>query len=539
MNKYHIHLGYKKSTPQNQPIPGTAQVPNSAGGYAWEADQWDRLRRFLILGTEGGTYYIGEQQLTVENANNVLACLQADGVRVVREVVAISDAGRAPKNDPAIFVLALAAALGDTATKRAALDAVLLVCRTGTHLFMFAEYVQSMRGWGRGLRRSIANWYRSREAHRLAYQVVKYRQRNGWTHTDLMRLAHPKPSGETQEALFKWVTRPTETAWARDLTAPTDEVLAFIWGFERVQTAADVETVLKLIVQYDLPREALPTQWLNEARIWEALLEKMPVTAMIRNLGVMSKVGLLTPLSAAEDTVVERLTDAELLCKARVHPIALLSALKVYAQGRGERGKGQWTPTQRAIDALDNAFYLAFQNVEAANKRMMLALDVSGSMTGGAVAGVAGLTPRVASAAMALITARTEPRYTMTAFCDRMVPFSVSSKQRLDDVVKAMTGLPFGGTDCALPMLYAMENKLTVDTFVVYTDSETWFGTIHPAQALAQYREKTGIPAQLVVVAMVGNRFTIADPNDSRMLDVVGFDSATPNLIANFAKGQI
>ena len=62
--------------------------------------------------------------------------------------------------------------------------------------------------------------------------------------------------------------------------------------------------------------------------------------------------------------------------------------------------------------------------------------------------------------------------------------------------------MPFGGTDCALPMIYARNNRLEIDTFVVYTDSETWFGQIHPAQALWQYREKTGIPAQLVVVAM-------------------------------------
>jgi 60 kDa SS-A/Ro ribonucleoprotein len=95
-------------TPQNQPIPGTAQVPNSAGGYAWEASAWDQLKRFLILGSEGGSYYATEAALTVENANHVLACIQDDGLRVVRETVAISETGRAPKNDPAIFVLALA-----------------------------------------------------------------------------------------------------------------------------------------------------------------------------------------------------------------------------------------------------------------------------------------------------------------------------------------------------------------------------------------------------------------------------------------------
>jgi 60 kDa SS-A/Ro ribonucleoprotein len=48
-----------------------------------------------------------------------------------------------------------------------------------------------------------------------------------------------------------------------------------------------------------------------------------------------------------------------------------------------------------------------------------------------------------------------------------------------------------------------------------------------------------GIPAQLVVVGMVANRFTIADPDDAGMLDVVGMDTATPQVITDFARGQI
>jgi 60 kDa SS-A/Ro ribonucleoprotein len=87
----------------------------------------------------------------------------------------------------------------------------------------------------------------------------------------------------------------------------------------------------------------------------------------------------------------------------------------------------------------------------------------------------------------------------------------------------------------ALPMVEALKHRWAVDTFVVYTDSETWAGNIHPAQALRNYRERMGIAAKLVVVAMTSNGFTIADPDDAGMLDVVGFDAATPNVISEFA----
>ncbi len=106
------------STPQSEPIPGSTQVPNSDVGYSWAVDDWTRLDRFLILGSEGGTYYIKERELTKQNAEAVARCIQADGERVVRRIVEISEAGRAPKNDPAVFALALCTALGDAATKR-------------------------------------------------------------------------------------------------------------------------------------------------------------------------------------------------------------------------------------------------------------------------------------------------------------------------------------------------------------------------------------------------------------------------------------
>ncbi len=72
---------------------------------------------------------------------------------------------------------------------------------------------------------------------------------------------------------------------------------------------------------------------------------------------------------------------------------------------------------------------------------------------------------------------------------------------------------------------------------MVYTGSETWAGAIHPVQALREYREKTGIAAKLVVVGMVSNGFSIADPDDGGMLDVVGFDAAAPAVNADFIRG--
>src|SRR5690348_17106450 len=124
----------------------------------------------------------------------------------------------------------------------------------------------------------------------------------------------------------------------------------------------------------------VPTELLTHAAAWEALLERMPLTALIRNLGVMTKVGLIASGANATRTVVDRLSDHEVLRGARVHPVGVLVALKTYAQGRGMKGSGKWAPVTQVVDALDKAFYLSFDNARTTGKRIMLALDVSGSM---------------------------------------------------------------------------------------------------------------------------------------------------------------
>jgi len=513
-----------KVTPQSESIQGKQMVENSAGGYSFAIDDWKRLERFLILGTEGGTYYTSERKLTKENAECILRCIQADGIRTVNTIIEISENGKAPKNDPALFALAVCASLGDLKTKQHALYSLPIVARIGTHLFHFATYVEQFRGWGRGLKRAIQNWYQDKSIDDLAHQVVKYQARDKWSHRDLLRLSHPKTKDITRNAIYKWVVD----------TEYIEPIHRFIEGYKLAHTG-EVKDKGQHIINYGLTREMIPTDWLDNKEVWEALLEKMPMTAMIRNLATMTRVGLIAPMAKANKKIITVLINKDAIKKARMHPITLLSALKTYEQGHGERGQNIWTPVSQIIDALNDAFYVSFDTIEPTGKRYMLALDVSGSMSVGHIAGVPGLTPRIVSATMAMTTARVENQYYIMGFSHVFNSLSISPKQRLDDIVEAISNLEFGGTDCALPMLHALEENIPIDVFCIYTDDETWVGEIHPVQALNEYRSKMGIPAKLIVISITATNFSIADPNDVGMMDVVGFSIDTPAIISQFS----
>src|SRR5438045_1698095 len=239
-----------KRVPQWAPLTG--QVQNSNAGYAWPVDDWTRLRRFLILGSEGGSYYASQWKLSRENAQAVERAVRADGVRAVQEILEVSRAGRAPKNDPALYALALAAGIGDEDTRKAALAVLPRVARTGTHLFQFASFVEGFRGWGRSLRRGVGRWYAAQSVDALAYQAIKYRRRDGVTHRDLLRLAHPAQSvsagnptldvSDAHRALFEWIVRGGEA----------DGLPRVVEGFARAQSAETPKHAAELVREYRL-----------------------------------------------------------------------------------------------------------------------------------------------------------------------------------------------------------------------------------------------------------------------------------------------
>jgi 60 kDa SS-A/Ro ribonucleoprotein len=519
-----------RKTPQSEAIPGT--VKNSAGGYSYGMDKWGRLERFLVLGSEGGTYYVSQRKLSVENAKSAGECIKEDGIRVVDLIVDISDKARAASNDPALYVLAMCTASEDLRVRSYALAKIPEVARIGTHLMHFAEYLEGFRGWGRAVRNGFGAWFTDKEPDNLAYQAIKYKQRDGWSLRDILRLSHPEASNVGHAAVFDWICRGTEN----DFTP----------GILKADVSTK-EAAIKAIVEFNMPREALPTELLKDKEVWEAMLPKMPMTAMVRNLGVMTARGLFEGGALNKNTkIVVAKFNEESVRKSRVHPLALITALYTYKQGRGTKGSLTWSPVGAICDALDEAFYMAFENVEPTGKNFLLALDVSGSMS--APIGGSPLNCREASSVMAMVTAKSESNYDVVGFTgggwsrdsniDNLKRLDITPKQRLDDIVRSTSRLPFGGTNCALPMLYATKKGLDVDAFVIYTDSETWAGDIHPMQALKEYRKKANKPdAKLIVVGMASNGFTIGDPEDRNCLDIVGFDTNTPQVISNFVRG--
>ena len=542
----------RRKTPQNERMLGRPeQVENNAGGFVWKIDDFARLRRFLILGSEGGTYYQGQHELSRENAEVVLRCADTDLGRTVDEILRAST-GAAPKNDESLFALALLASHKNPDVRRVALVHPRLrqVVRTGSHLLQFVSYLTGLRGWSRGLRTAIGDWYLNQAPLAVAYQVAKYRSRHDWSHRDILRQAHPKhmsPSyGYDLSAVFDWVTH-------GEIKKPDEadtEIVEYLGAVDALRKTRDVNEAVGLIENHNLTLDMVPKEILGKPKVLRALMWKMPMTALLRNLANLTRHEVLKPLTDETRHVVDALTDRKRIRQGRLHPVSVLIASLTYGAGKSTRADTTWQPIQQISTALEDAFNLSFQEVPETGARYYIGLDVSSSMTWGAASlygnhtdtgmlNVPGLSPRVASGAMAMSILRREKNVHVAAFSHVMTDLPLTARDSLADVTAKISGLPFGDTDCALPMLDAANREIPVDVFIIYTDNETWHGKVHPVEALQHYRKQMGIQAKLIVCAMTSTGFSIADPNDGGMLDVVGFDANVPAIIHQFVTGEL
>jgi len=540
------------ATPQIQRILGrTDQVRNNAGGYVFAKDLFTKVEDFLILGTTGGTFYITEDRLTVDNTGWLIQAIQADGTRVVQLITEVSTARppRAPKNRAAVFALAMVFSCGDPAAVQAAKAAFARVVRTTDHLSMFFGYAKQLRGkaagqgtslvTGRALRSALASWFLAGEVDAIAWKACKARQRvtpagETFALRDALRIAHPKANTAERRALLGWLAGKVSDGEARSQVRAVDAFLS-------AQAATTEAAAIAIATERKVPWEFLPSGLLASPAVWEALVPHLGMTALLRNLARLTRLGVLGPFAPANETVTARLRSAEALRNGRIHPMDVFLALRVYLSGLSQPDRRAerhiWTPVAEISDALEEAYELSFGHVQASGKRMLVAVDSSGSMSwkqltlSGSPLG----SPYEVGCAMAAILKRIEGGNVHVIDVDTQVhPSRITVRTRLREIGSwPPSG---GGTDLSLPFTHATKRKMEVDGFALFTDGETWAGRQHASQALAAYRRKYNSGARVVLASMVAVGHSIAEPEDAGVLNIAGMDAALPMVATEFIR---
>ncbi len=531
---YKFFTQKQQQTPQSQPIPGreSEMIQGRSGGWMFDAGIWKMLRRCLLIGTAKSTYYAGKRELTEDFVAVVREAVAENPTKVAEEILYASD-GRSINNSAPIFALVLLSMGEAPEAKKAFQEIFPQVVRTGSHFYEWLNYTKSLRGFGKVIREVGKNWLSREDVKGLAYQLLKYQQRQGFSHRDALRLFHVKPTTEDQQLLFNWVIK----GWEELPSEIPSEALAQIWWYEWLKRNPD--QTHEAISQGRLTHEMAAPVGKMDKQAWQLLFNQMPIGAMLRNLGSLTELGVLRADAGANLSRVEAvLNNKEHLRKGRIHPIDVLKALKTYQSG-GRLGRSQktWNPVSRIVDILETAVELSFEVVEPTGKSFMHAVDVSGSM--GSLVADMGLSCCEIATTMALVTAKAEKNYTIRGFATDFRNLDITAKDSFSSAVRKASNQNFGGTDASVAYDWMIKNKFKADVVCFWTDSESWAGRRHPSQALAEYRNKVNRNVKAVYVTLAPYRITLVDPKDPLSWDLAGFDPSTPRVIQMLATGEL
>lgn len=546
-----------KETPQSKPIKGreSEMHKNAAGGYVFTNTDTDMMKRMYILGITENIYYSSQQTAEILNGQIIEWIQKGLAIQLIdlaEELFAFRNdappiAPTRNKHIP-IHVYALIikhsnlkdrSYLYDTIPKRT-------VIKNLSQMLQFVSSLELTCGkipTGSGVKRMMEKWIKSFTSDDWEYQVAKYRGKSIGLR-NFLRLYHPRHLKSEKLVVNEWAIR---KELGKDFDSEFEKP-SVLQAIDSLTIDSSKRDVISAIQKHRLSWEMIPNVFMKDGDVLMELAglnsgNVVNLTAFFRNIPRYAAAGVIN-----SEKMIERLrflaneNGVQSLAGNGIHPFNTLLALNGYRDGRSRNL--QWNIEPSVSRLLEKIFYNSFKAVPAIDKRVFHALDVSSSMTWGAIAGLA-ITPLEAEAVMLKVAIESGGHNNVIAkgfttsgsWYDNDVLQDIPFDLSYDELLKYMKNLDFGGTDCALPFQYALEREMFIDTFIIHTDNETWSGKQHPSEILREYRRRVNPDAKVVMIAYQSNRATINDPNDNLALDVVGFSGNAFETINQFVQG--
>jgi len=482
-----------------------ATAVNEAGGLAYSRDPRAALALYASTGCLNGTYYADdEQQLT-----QVLAlCAEVDAGFVARVAIHARQHGHM-KDMPALLLATLASRDGS-----AFAQAFGRVVDNGRMLRNVVQILRSGRTGRRSLgslpKRLVRQWLDRASVHQIVQAAIGQQP----SLADVIRMVHPKPADAEREALYAWVLgRPY-----REEALPS--LLKHYEAFKRASEGALPD--LPFAYFTSLPLQQSHWQALARQVSWQTL--RMNLNTFARN-GVFKDAGLVAEVAA-------RLCDPALIGRARVFPYQLLAARDAAAASPEAIGQ-----------ALDQALEIATRQVPVLQGRVVVAVDVSGSMAAPVTGVRKGATSKVrcvdAAALLAACVRRGNPKARVLPFDTAVRKVELTADAAVLVQARQLAALCGGGTTISAPLAALNRERAQVDLLVLVSDNQSWCETRQhgPTETMRQWQLlKQRCPAaRLVCIDLQPARTSQLVERDD-VLHIGGFSDAVFQLLADYAE---
>ncbi|MBK8980217.1 MAG: RNA-binding protein [Planctomycetes bacterium] len=493
--------------------PPRADARNEAGGRAYALTPHQALAQLAVTGCLNGTFYASDAEQLDAALELARAVAAAGDAEFVARTALWAREQASMKDMPALLLALLTVDHGALAA--AVFDRVI---DDGKMLRNFVQILRSgavgRKSLGTRPKRLVREWLRKRSDRALIHASIGDRPSLG----DILRMVHPKPDSPTRSALFAWLCdRPFVDA---DLPQELRDLSAWL---------ADATRPLP-----DVPFHMLAGEWLDAAG-WSALAKRATWQQTRMNLNTFARHGVFDDADATR-AVAERLCDVAAIRTARAFPYQLMTALQ----------RIDPTVPDEIRDALARAVEVATENVPALPGRVLVAVDVSGSMQSPITGRRRGATTVArcvdVAALMAATVLRRCPGTEVLAFHDHIEPVELSADDRVSATAQRLAGLPSGGTRCAAPLEAWNHARTRADVVLLISDNQSWVdaadGGAGTATMQAWLRFKArNQSAKLVCLDLQPYRTTQA-ASGRDVLNIGGFSDRVFDVIDAFVRGD-
>ncbi|WP_313139529.1 VWA domain-containing protein [Stenotrophomonas sp.] len=429
------------SNPRAASLPPATTV-NEAGGLAYRRDPRAALALYAATGCLNNTFYSNaDAQL-----QQVLALTaQVEPAFVARTAVYARQVAHM-KDMPALLLAVLS--LRDAAVFAQVFPRVI---DNGRQLRTFVQIMRSGQVGRRSLgslpKRLVRAWIQQAPVETLVRAAIGQQP----SLADLIRMVHPKPVDAERKALYAWVVgRPYDAA----------QLPALVQAYEAFKRDPQ-----------GLP-PALPFQYFStlplDAAQWSALARSASWQSMRMNLNTFARNGVFDDAAMVE-LIAARLRDPQQVRRSRVLPYQLLMAFHA--------GKGLPLPI---LDALQDAMEIATATVPVLPGRVVVAVDVSGSMQWPLTGYRKGASTSVrcvdVAALIAACVLRGQPQATVLPFDTQVRPVQLNPRDSVMTLA-AQLAINGGGTSVSAPLEDLNRRRAQVDLVVLVSDNESWRDT--------------------------------------------------------------
>lgn len=469
---------------------------NEAGGLAYKLSPKQALARLMVTGCLSDVFY-ADAESQLDNFQKL--ALDVEPEFLGKCAVYAREKGRM-KDAPA-FACAVLSNRGEAGNK--VLD--LVFARVIGNAKMLRNYFTMIRSGklgrkslGAANRRRMRAWFAARSPDAL------FRQSPGDpSMRDLLRVIRPASREDKQRsALYDYFLGKKDAA-------KNESLPQLVKDFESWKNPNDPRVVgtpdlpLMMLTGTELPKTA-------KKALWNDLAKSMSWWALRMNLATLARNGCFED-AALTEMVAARLENREEILKSGTFPYQILAAYKAAMTG------AQRLPNP-VLMGLHKALDIATENmVMLAAKRVVVAVDVSGSMssalTGHRKGSTTNMICREVAALVAMCTLRRAADCRVVCFGQQI------GEARLDPAVPAlklaeeMGCMNLGGTDCSLPFRWLNENKVDADLVLLVSDDQSWIDD----RALPSSYASNCVPGSPVLAQQGWNEYRSKHP-DARLV---------------------